>query len=98
MSTPHTCWCGGRAPKDVDEGIVGLPENEIVGRLAKALRLDEAIVRRVIFGTPIVLPLEDTERLIAYQQREAIAAEKRRQAKSAARDAVIAAARARAGE
>lgn len=90
------CTCGAADVDVVDEEIVGLPENAIIDRLAIALRLDAAVVRRVVFGAPIVLPLEDAERLVAYQQREAIAAAKRRQAKSDARAAAISAAQRRA--
>lgn len=99
MSSPLLCTCGAIDPADVDTGIVGLPESPLVDQLARALRMDPAIVRRVIFGVPHVLGAlskENAEALIAYQQRELIAVLKRLQEKADARQAAIAAAGRRA--
>lgn len=96
MST-RPCTCGALDAEAVDESIIGLPEHAIVDRLAQSLGMDPRDVRRVIFGVAHALPLPEAETLIAYQQREAIGAEKRRVERQERRDAAIAAAGRRTG-
>src|SRR5689334_8132986 len=92
------CTCGAAdSIDDVDTGIIGLPESQLLEGLAKSARLSVADVTRVMFALAHA-EQETGNALIAWVRREQLRALRRAKEKSDEKAAAIARAERAAGE